>query len=200
MYKIVTLSGKAGAGKDRLMQEVLKTLQVESPDFVIHPIVSCTTRPMREGEVNGVHYHFLTHDEFSERLNNGTMVEATVFNDWCYGTCLEHMSPNGVNIGVYNPEGVAILQCMPEVQVYPIFVSASDKTRLLRQLNRENHPDVKEIIRRFGADEEDFSPNNLIDIDFKNTIDNDGHYSLYQLTEELAYIIRHIDWVEAPQD
>lgn len=194
MYKVVTLSGKAGAGKDRLMREVRKIM----PE--LHEIISCTTRPRREGESDGVHYHFLTHEEFSERLNNGTMVEATVFNDWCYGTCLEHMSEDGVNIGVYNPEGVSILQCMPEVKVYPIFIDASDKTRLLRQLNRETNPNVKEIIRRFGADEEDFSPSNLIDIDFKMTIDNDGHYGLYQLSEELAYAIRHIDWSDAPQD
>ena len=194
MYKVVTLSGKAGAGKDRLMHEVRKIM----PE--LHEIISCTTRPKREGEIDGVNYHFLTHDEFSERLNNGTMVEATVFNDWCYGTCLEHMSPTEVNIGVYNPEGVSILQCMPEVQIYPIFINASDKTRLLRQLNRESNPNVKEIIRRFGADEEDFSPSNLIDIEFKQTINNDGYYGLFQLTEELAHIIRHIDWVEAPQD
>jgi guanylate kinase len=109
MYKIVTLSGKAGAGKDRMMQEVLKVLREESPYFTINEIVSCTTRPMREGEVNGKNYYFLTHEEFAERLANGTMVEATIFNDWCYGSCLEHMNEDGINIGVYNPEGVAIL-------------------------------------------------------------------------------------------
>lgn len=188
MYKIITLSGKAGSGKDTLMREVRKIL----PE--LHEIVSCTTRPKREGEIHGKNYYFLTNQEFSERLNNGTMVEATVFNDWCYGSCLEHMSEDGVNIGVYNPEGVQILQCMPEVMVYPIFIDASDKTRMLRQLNRETHPDVKEIVRRFSADEEDFSPNNLIDLTFYNTIDNDGKYGLYQLSHELANIIQGIDW------
>lgn len=194
MYKIVTLTGKAGSGKDTLMHHVREAL----PE--LHEIVSCTTRPPREGEVHGRNYYFLTHEEFSERLNDGTMVEATVFNDWCYGSCLEHMSANGINIGVYNPEGVQILQCMPEVEVYPIFIDASDKTRLLRQLNRENDPDIKEIIRRFKADEDDFAPENLQEIDFKYTVDNDGKYSLQQLTQELAYHIQNIDWLEAPQD
>lgn len=99
-YKIVTLTGKAGSGKDTIMHHVREVL----PD--LHEIVNCTTRPMREGEVHGKNYYFLSHEEFAERLANGTMVEATVFNDWCYGTCLEHMSENGINIGVYNPEGV----------------------------------------------------------------------------------------------
>ena len=188
MYKIVTLSGKAGAGKDRLMHEVRKVL----PE--LHEIISCTTRPMREGEVDGVNYHFLTHEEFAERLADGTMVEATIFNDWCYGSCLEHMSEDGINIGVYNPEGVGILQCIPNVSVYSIFVDAPDKVRLLRQLERETNPDVKEIVRRFGADEADFSPDNLIDIHFQYTVDNGGKYGLYQLSHELANVIQNIDW------
>lgn len=194
MYKIVTLSGKAGAGKDRLMQEVLKVLREESPEFTINEIVSCTTRPMREGEVEGKNYYFLTHEEFAERLADGTMVEATIFNDWCYGSCLEHMNEDGINIGVYNPEGVAILQSIPDIMVYSIFVDAPDKVRLLRQLNREENPDVKEIIRRFSADEADFSPDNLIDIHFQYAIDNGGKYGLYQLSHELANVIQGIDW------
>lgn len=194
MYKIVTLSGKAGAGKDRMMQEVLKVLREESPEFTINEIVSCTTRPMREGEVDGKNYYFLTHEEFAERLADGTMVEATIFNDWCYGSCLEHMNEDGINIGVYNPEGVAILQSIPDIMVYSIFVDAPDKVRLLRQLNREENPDVKEIIRRFSADEADFSPDNLIDINFQYTVDNGGKYGLYQLSHELAGVIQRIDW------
>ena len=194
MYKIVTLSGKAGAGKDRMMQEVLKVLREESPEFMINEIVSCTTRPMREGEVEGKNYYFLTHEEFAERLADGTMVEATIFNDWCYGSCLEHMNEDGINIGVYNPEGVAILQSIPDIMVYSIFVDAPDKVRLLRQLNREENPDVKEIIRRFSADEADFSPDNLIDINFQYTVDNGGKYGLYQLSHELAGVIQRIDW------
>jgi guanylate kinase len=194
MYKIVTLSGKAGAGKDRLMQEVLKVLREEAPQFAINEIISCTTRPMREGEVNGKNYYFLTHEQFAERLADGTMIEATIFNDWCYGSCLEHMNEDGINIGVYNPEGVAILQSIPGIMVYSIFIDAPDKVRLLRQLNREENPDVKEIVRRFGADEADFSPDNLIDINFQYTMDNGGKYSLYQLSHELANEILNIDW------
>ena len=194
MYKIVTLTGKAGAGKDRMMQEVLKVLKEESPEFAINEIVSCTTRPMREGEINGKNYYFLTHEEFAERLADGTMVEATIFNDWCYGSCLEHMNEDGINIGVYNPEGVGLLQSIPDIMVYSIFVDAPDKVRLLRQLNREENPDVKEIVRRFGADEADFSPDNLIDIHFQYTVDNGGKYGLYQLSHELANVIQNIDW------
>lgn len=194
MYKVITLSGKAGVGKDRLLHEVLKEL----PE--LNPIVSCTTRPPRENEVHGKDYFFLTHEEFSERLNDGRMVEATVFRDWCYGTSVEQLKEDAINIGVYNPEGVSILASMPGVKVCPFLIYASDKTRLLRQLNRETDPDVKEIVRRYGADEIDFSPENLLEIEFAHILDNDGHFSIWQLTQELTYMINHIDWSDAPQD
>ena len=42
------------------------------------------------------------------------------------------------------------------VKIYQYYIHASDKQRFLRQLNREEYPDVKEIIRRYSADEEDF--------------------------------------------
>jgi hypothetical protein len=43
-----------------------------------------------------------------------------------------------------------------DIEVIPLLVDASDKTRLMRQLCREDNPNVDEIIRRFGADKQDF--------------------------------------------
>ena len=82
-YKIIALIGEAGAGKDSMMQEVLK----RAPG--LHEIVSCTTRPMREGEKHGVNYFYLTNEEFAEKVINGEMFESTIFNDWCYGTSID---------------------------------------------------------------------------------------------------------------
>ena len=151
MYKIVALMGKAGAGKDTLLRECLALYPGQ-----YHEIVSCTTRPPREGEVDGVNYHFLTSEEFAERLEDGRMIEATIFRDWCYGTSFENLDEDKINIGVFNPTGVDILKCIPDVDVLPIYIVADDKIRMLRQLKREENPDVKEIIRRFSTDEEDF--------------------------------------------
>jgi hypothetical protein len=57
---------------------------------------------------------------------------------------------------VFNPTGVESLLARPDVDVKVVRVVAEDKTRLLRQLNREKWPDVKEIVRRFNADWMDF--------------------------------------------
>ena len=93
MYKIVAFMGKAGAGKDTLLQECLTLAPGE-----FHEIVSCTTRPPREGEIDGINYHFLTSEEFAERLEDGRMIEATVFRDWCYGTSFENLNEDKIRM------------------------------------------------------------------------------------------------------
>lgn len=150
MYKIIAIAGEAGTGKDSLMQEVLKIRND------LHEIISCTTRPIREGEVYGVNYYYYTPEQFGDRVLHDEMLECTVFNDWFYGTSYDSVRSDCVNIGVFNPTGLESLVARPDVDVRIIRVVAEDKTRLLRQLNREDNPDVKEIIRRFQADYEDF--------------------------------------------
>lgn len=148
---IIALVGKAGSGKDT----VAKALAATSLDW--NMIVSCTTRPMREGEQEGVNYFYLTNEEFAEKVLNGDMLEATYFNSWHYGTMKSSLK-DGVNIGVFNPEG---FDCLTEmgidgVTVVGYLIDCKDKTRMLRQLNREEDPDVGEICRRYEADENDF--------------------------------------------
>lgn len=84
------------------------------------------------------------------------MLEATAFNDWCYGTMKSALDPDKWNIGVFNPEGIEILLTCPFVELIVFYVYAPDKLRLMRQLTREDDPNVDEIIRRFGTDKKDF--------------------------------------------
>lgn len=153
-YNIIAIMGKAGSGKDTLLKALLQELTFTN---IARPIISCTTRPIREGEVDGVDYHYLTKEQFTDQVLNGDMLEATVFNNWCYGTSLTNLSQNHLNIGVFNPEGVEILRDNKHINLFVIYIQADDKTRLLRQLNREGNPDCHEIVRRFGTDETDFN-------------------------------------------
>ena len=86
-YKILAIMGKAGSGKDTLLHALLK-----EPVFAdAKPIISCTTRPIRDYEKDGVDYHFLTVDEFQNKVLNEDMIEATIFNNWCYGTAFSNL-------------------------------------------------------------------------------------------------------------
>lgn len=149
-YRILAICGKAGSGKSAILKN--------APDN-FHKIVSCTTRPPREGEVDGKDYHFLSKNEFIEGLLNDEFFEDTTFRGWYYGTRYKDLSTTKVNIGIFNFKGIVNLLAdsrNDNIDVDIIYIDVDDKERLMRQLNRENIPDVHEIIRRFGADEEDF--------------------------------------------
>lgn len=183
MYKMVVFMGKAGAGKDSTMQQVLKLLAEKNIISEVHEIVSCTSRPIRENEAHGVNYYYYHPDDFAMKIINDEMLEFTNFNNWWYGTSYDSVRSDGiVNIGVFNPSGVRQLLDRPDCDVTVYWVTTSDKQRLYRQLSREESPDVKEIIRRFNADEEDFA-----DIDFDYTeVVNETFDDFYANAEQIA--------------
>lgn len=151
-YKLIALYGPAGAGKDTILK-----FMVSHRASVWHEIVSCTTRPPRDYEQEGVDYFFLSNEDFAEKVLNGSMLEATSFNGWHYGTPIEALKEDAVNIGVFNIAGIECLREDPRIDLYPVEVWASDKQRLLRQLNREETPNCEEICRRFKTDKQDFA-------------------------------------------
>ena len=125
-YKMIGICGKAGSGKDTIMRKV-----VDKNPF-LHEMVSCTTRPKREGEVDGVNYHFLTGEQFGNKVVNDEMLEATCFNDWFYGTSYDSLRSDCVNIGVFNPEGIDSISAHKDIDLFVFLVEANDKNRLLR--------------------------------------------------------------------
>ena len=76
----VVVSGPSGAGKGTICKELLSRRK----DMFLS--VSATTRKPREGEKDGVHYYFLSEEEFKNRIENGGMLEHAVFCGNYYGT------------------------------------------------------------------------------------------------------------------
>ena len=142
-YKIIAIIGQSGCGKDTVLNETI----MRHPE-VCSRIVNCTTRPMRDYG-------------FTREVLNGNMLEATEYNDWFYGTNINALTPNKINIGVFSPAAVEALLQDPRLDVDVVRVVTANKTRLQRSLNREDTPDCTEICRRYLADEKDFA-----DLDF----------------------------------
>ena len=144
--KIVALIGKAGAGKDFWLRYICENWEE------VHEIISCTTRPARFGEINDVNYHFLSEEQFLSQQ----FVEDCMFRGWRYGTRLEDLDPDRVNVGVFNLSGIGQLLKNPFIELIVINIIADDKIRLIRQLERDSS-DIDEIFRRYYADEKDFA-------------------------------------------
>lgn len=96
------------------------------------------------------------------------MLEATEFNGWHYGTASSCLLKEKINIGVFSPTSIYCLMENSEIDLFIYYIKASDKTRLIRQLNREENPEIEEIIRRYKADNQDFS--DISDIPYKEFI------------------------------
>ena len=80
---ILVISGPSGSGKSSLMKEVLTQI----PDTYFS--ISSTTRAPREGEVDGVNYHFISKEEFEQDIDAGFFLEWAKVHDHYYGTSLK---------------------------------------------------------------------------------------------------------------
>ena len=177
MGKIYCMMGKSSSGKDTLYQKVLERLPQ------IHRVVPYTTRPIREGEQDGVEYHFVDDKQLAELETDGKIVELRAYNTvhgiWKYFT----VDDGQIDLEQGDYLLIGTLETYEKIREYygaehlvPIYIGAEDGERLARALEREPRqavPKYKEMCRRFLADEEDFCEENLkrlgIDKRYRNT-------------------------------
>ncbi|MBQ6814086.1 MAG: guanylate kinase [Lachnospiraceae bacterium] len=167
MGKIYYLMGKSSSGKDTIFKKL-----IEDEELSLKTIVGYTTRPMREGETEGVEYHFVDENRMRELEKQGKVIERrsydTVHGVWSYFT---------VDDGQIDLKGddryllIGTLESYEKVRNYfgkeylvPLYITVDDGVRLQRALDREksqDKPKYAELCRRFLADEKDFSKENI---------------------------------------
>jgi guanylate kinase len=77
---LIVISGPSGVGKDAVIKRLLEL----DPNLTYS--VSCTTRPPRAGEVDGVNYRFVSRDEFERLIREGAFLEYATYDGNLYGT------------------------------------------------------------------------------------------------------------------
>ena len=140
---LFVISGPAGAGKS----EIVKTLLRKHPD--VHLSVSCTTRAPREGEINGVHYHFVTEERFDELIREDAFYEWAHVHQNRYGT-LKDVVRQELNEGNDLILEIDVQGCQQVLKLDPdavgIFVCPPSRDNLEKRL-RYRGTETEESIR-----------------------------------------------------
>lgn len=166
MGKMVYLMGKSSTGKDTVYRELLK-----SDKFDFQKIVLYTTRPIRAGEKQGREYFFTDDDGYRALETEGKVIEARSYHTyhglWRYFTvddgAIDLDKNDYLIIGTLDSY-VKTAEYFGKDKVIPILLTVDDGLRLQRALDRERrqeNPKYQELCRRYLADEEDFSEENL---------------------------------------
>lgn len=178
------LSAPAGTGKTTLTQ----MLAEEFPMVAIS--VSCTTRAPRPGEIPGVHYHFLTEDEFKKHIHAGEFLEyVELYGDY-YGTLrpwLEEQLENGKHVFlVIDTQGAVQLKTKKQEAKY-IFVSPPSIEELERRLRARKTEPQSVIDKRLDWAKHEISMKKIYDY----LIINDNLLVAYQILRSIVIAEEH---------
>ena len=192
MGKIFYIMGKSSSGKDSIYRQLEGNQELGLKRLVIY-----TTRPIRDGEENGREYFFADENKLKEFRRNGKLIEArtyqTVYGPWTYFTAddgqIDLSAADYLLIGTL-VSYQALREYFGEEAIVPVYLEVEDGLRLARALERERRqekPKYAEMCRRFLADEEDFSEENLIKSGITERFGNED------FTECLNKIQRYIE-------
>ncbi len=166
MGKIYIVMGKSATGKDTIYKRLL-----ESSELVLKTAVMYTTRPIRRSEVDGVEYYFVDEATLTKLEMDNKIIEHraydTVYGVWHYFT----VNDGQINLATADYLMIGTLETYAQIRKYfgeekvvPIYIEVEDGVRLQRAIKREQkqeQPKYAEMCRRFLADDEDFSEDNL---------------------------------------
>mgnify|MGYP003186836150 CR=1 FL=1 len=192
MGKIFCVMGKSASGKDTIYNKIM-----QDDSLMLSRIIPYTTRPIRDGETQDKDYHFCNEEDVKRLSAQGRIIELreynTVYGVWKYFT----VNDDDIDLRCKSYLTVGTLESYTKIRDYfgsdkvlPIYVEVEDGDRLIRAIHREKGqqvPKYEEMCRRFLADEEDFSEENLIKSGITERFGNED------FTECLNKIQRYIE-------
>lgn len=167
--KLIYIMGKSSSGKDTIFKILKEKLDV-------NVYVMYTTRPMREDEINGITYNFISNQEMQDYIDNKKNEKVieyrtyqTIHGPWTYATIGDCQFDNDKDMLMLGTLESYIkikehFKNNENIDVLPIYIEVPDNIRLRRALEREERekkPRFEEMCRRFIADSKDFSQENL---------------------------------------
>lgn len=198
---MLILCGKSGSGKDTIARCILG----KYPESAIS-LVSDTSRPMREGEVDGREYNFSSKKQFLKGIEDGNFIEYRSYNtlvggvpdEWFYGTKkFEKVGDDNLLVAIKDLKGAKVLKDYCEEigeRCECILVEVPDNVREERAKKRGSFNQT-EWDRRLLADAKDFSEEVQAGV-VDNVVSNDGSKSVEEIADacyNLAMLIKEED-------
>ena len=182
MTNIRVISGKSASGKDLVVKKLVEKGYSR--------IVRYTTRPKRKCEQQDITYHFITIEEFNQKIEEGFFAEYqsynTEFGVWYYGTSFEDLkNANNKSVIILEPQSYRDIKNELPNNITCIYLYANNSTIKKRLEKRGDNPN--EAIRRMESDNEDFKG-------FENEVDrivynNDGE-KIENVINKILQIVR----------
>lgn len=149
---MLIIIGKTASGKDTVVKELVKN--------GYHKMVTYTTRPIRIGEIPGVSYHYISNNEFIDKISSGFFAEYksydTIDGMWYYGSAKEdYEKADDKTVTILTPQGFGDIRAVIQNDLHCVYLRSSEETIRKRLNLRGDHP--KEIERRIKSDEKDFT-------------------------------------------
>ena len=179
MPEIAFVMGKSASGKDSIYKRLISDNKLN-----LNTVILYTTRPKREGEVQGIEYNFVTDKQALEMENNNKIIEIRCYNT-VYGVWKYFTADDG-QIDINSGKKYIVIGTLEAYEqfckyfgsehILPIYIEVDDGIRLKRALDREKlqkTPQYEEMCRRFLADTKDFSEENLKKANINKRYNND---------------------------
>jgi len=173
---MLTLIGASASGKTEIAKILIR-------DHGFQKLVTYTTREPRQGEKDGVDYHFLSMRAFLEKRARAEFVETTEYNGNLYGTSFNDVRHDRVVI--VEPKGANALYEKLADRMVIVLLETPKSIRALRMISRGD--DLDDIEKRLEADEERFDIHRLRHVDV--VIENPGG-SLEHLAKRIQEFYR----------
>ncbi len=197
MPEIAFVMGKSASGKDSIYKKLISDDRLNLKTVTLY-----TTRPKREGEVQGVEYNFVTEEQALDMEKNNQIIEMRCY-DTLYGVWKYFTADDG-QIKIDSGQKYIVIGTLEAYEkfceyfgsehIMPIYIEVEDGIRLERALDRERvqkTPKYDEMCRRFLADAEDFSEENLkkANISVRYNNDKDINECIQNISNDILNIM-----------
>lgn len=138
---MIVLVGESASGKSSIERFLVNNYEYKK-------VVSYTTRPPRNEEIDGVDYHFIDTEKFLKLKSEGFFAETAMYREWHYGTAKEDCTDD--RIAVLTPHGLRQIKKINGINVTSFYINVPRRDRLIKILQRGDN--IEEAYRRSLSD------------------------------------------------